>query len=151
MSAQSSDQGLSRANSLSTGSSEFLVAVSRIMLGWLFLTAGWGKITNIAGTAAYFAGLHMPGAEFGPYIIGSIELLIAIMLIFGLATRYAAFVTFVFLVIATAMAHRYWEYAAAARGAQFINFSKNIAIMSGALLLFVTGGGRYSIDAALGR
>jgi putative oxidoreductase len=32
---------------------------------------------------------------------------------------------------------------------QFNNFLKNLSIMGGALLLFVTGAGRFSVDARL--
>jgi len=39
----------------------------------------------------------------------------------------------------------------AARYGNAINFYKNISIIGGFLLLYVTGPGRYSIDAALGR
>ena len=51
----------------------------------------------------------------------------------------------------TALAHRYWEYPAAQVGAQYNNFLKNIAIMGGTLLLFVTGPGPYSIDRMLAK
>jgi putative oxidoreductase len=39
----------------------------------------------------------------------------------------------------------------AARYANVINFYKNLGIIGGCLLLYVTGPGRYSVDAALGR
>ena len=38
------------------------------------------------------------------------ELLIGFTLILGIATRYAALVCALFLIVATALAHRYWEY-----------------------------------------
>ena len=39
----------------------------------------------------------------------------------------------------------------AARYANAINFYKNVGIIGGFLLLYVTGAGRYSLDARLGR
>jgi len=42
------------------------------------------------------------------------ELGIGVALIFGIATRYASLFTFVYLIIATAIAHRYWEAQPAA-------------------------------------
>jgi putative oxidoreductase len=53
------------------------------------------------------------------------------------------------VVIATAIAHRYWTYPAPAQGAQYNNFLKNIAIMGGALAIFVAGAGRFSVDSKL--
>ena len=54
-----------------------------------------------------------------------------------------------FLIVATALAHRYWEYPAAAQMAQYLNFLKNLSILGGMMLLFVTGAGRFSIDGWL--
>jgi putative oxidoreductase len=69
----------------------------------------------------------------------------------GLATRYAAVACMAFLIVATALAHRYWEYPAAQLMGQYNNFLKNIALFGGALLLFVTGAGRFSLDRVLSR
>jgi putative oxidoreductase len=56
-----------------------------------------------------------------------------------------------FLIVATALAHRYWEYPPAQVTAQYANFLKNLALMGGALLVFVTGPGRFSIDRMLSK
>ena len=106
---------------------------------------------SIPGTIAYFTGLGVPSPGLWPYIIAPIEFLIALTLIFGLATRYAAIASFVFVVIATAIAHRYWTYPAVQQAAQYNNFTKNLPIMAAGLLLFIQGGGRYSIDAILAK
>ena len=79
------------------------------------------------------------------------ELVIGATLILGIATRYASLFTFVYLIIATAIAHRYWEAPPAAVAAQYGNFCKNLAIMGGTLLLYVLGPGRFSLDAWLRR
>ena len=68
-------------------------------------------------------------------------------LILGFGTRYAAIASFVWVLVATAIAHRYWTYPAAQQAAQYINWLKNIAIMGGTLYAFVVGAGRYSVDA----
>jgi putative oxidoreductase len=72
-------------------------------------------------------------------------------LILGLATRYAALATFVWVLVATAIGHRYWTYPAAQQAGQYNNFLKNIAIMGGALYTFVAGAGRYSVDTMLSK
>ena len=52
-----------------------------------------------------------------------------------------------FTIAATLIGHRYWEIAdAAARPMQQSHFAKNITIIGGLVLLFVTAGGRFSVD-----
>ena len=52
-----------------------------------------------------------------------------------------------FTIAATLIGHRYWEIAEpAARRMQQSHFAKNITIIGGLILLYVTGGGRFSID-----
>jgi putative oxidoreductase len=128
---------------------DFFALVGRICLGWLFLASGWPKLMNIAGFTAYLTNLKVPAPGFWawPAVIG--ELVIGITLIFGIATRYASVFTVIYLIITIALAHRYWEYPAPQQMAQYNNFLKNIAIMSGAFLLFVTGAGRFSVDGWL--
>ena len=53
------------------------------------------------------------------------------------------------MVIAFVTAHLYWQFPAAAQNLQYIFLSKDLAIAGGALALFVTGGGRISVDAML--
>lgn len=129
-----------------TGYGDAIALVARLMLGWLFLVQGWMKLMNPAGMVGYLTNLGVPAPGFWawPALLG--ELAIGIALILGLATRYAALFTFIYVLIATALAHRYWEYPQAQQTNQYNHFLKNIAIMGGALMLYVTGPGRFSID-----
>ena len=78
-----------------------------------------------------------------------IEWIIVLSLILGIGTRYGALLGFVFVVIAFATAHRYWEFPEAAQNLQRVFLSKDLAIAGGLLVLFVTGAGRFSIDSKL--
>ena len=80
-----------------------------------------------------------------------VEFVIGAALILGIGTRYAALLCALFLIWATALAHRYWEYPPAQVAAQYSNFLKNLALFGGALVLFVTGGGRFSVDRMLAK
>ena len=68
---------------------------------------------------------------------------------FGIGARYGALLGLVFVVIAFATAHRYWEFPEAAQNLQYTFLAKDLAIAGGLLLLFVTGAGRLSIDNAM--
>ncbi len=151
MQSRSSHPALSKADGFASGSTDLLLLVGRILLGWIFVAAGWGKIMNMAGFAGYLTNLGVPAVGLFSTVVPFVEFATGVCLVLGLATRYAAIVTFLFVLVATAIAHRYWEYPAAQQTAQFNNFLKNLSIMGGALAVLVTGAGRFSVDAALAK
>jgi putative oxidoreductase len=150
-SGNSSHPLLSCADGIATSATDLLLLLGRVSLGWLFLASAWGKFMNMPGYVAYLAALKVPNPEFFSWIGAPVEFLIGVTLILGLATRYAAVVCALFLIVATALAHRYWEYPASQVVAQYNNFLKNLAILGGTLLVFVTGPGPYSIDRMLSK
>jgi len=89
--------------------------------------------------------------EIMAWFAGIVEVVLGAALILGIATRYSALAYFVWVVVATAIAHRYWTYPAVQQGGQYNNWLKNIAIMGGALYAFVAGAGRYSVDGMLSK
>ena len=56
-----------------------------------------------------------------------------------------------FMIVASFSSHAYWSVPDAQRGNQTAHFWKNISMMGGLVLLFITGAGRYSVDAVLGK
>jgi putative oxidoreductase len=149
---ESSHPLLSHADSAAGTTGDALLLIGRILLGWLFLTTAWGKLFGgIDGFAGYLRALKVPAPEFWAWIGAIVEFVVGVTLILGLGTRYAALLCVLFLIVATALAHRYWEYPPAQMGAQKTNFLKNLAILGGALFLFVSGGGRFSIDRMLAK
>jgi putative oxidoreductase len=157
MSVQSSESShplLSHTDGLAASAGDAVLLVGRVLLGWLFLASSvlvGGKLWNTTGFAGYLKNLGMPAPEFFAWIGALIEAIVGVCLILGLGTRYAALLCALFLIIATALAHRYWEYPAAQLGNQYNHFLKNLAIFGGALIIFVTGAGRYSIDHMLSK
>ena len=146
----SSHSLLSGADGFANKSANVLVLIGRIMLAWVFLGVAYGTVTNFAGSLAYFTSLKFNSPELWTWGALLLELLISAILILGIGTRYGAILAFVFVLLATAIAHRYWEYPAGPQQiGQYNNFLKNISIMGGALAIFVTGAGRFSLDRAL--
>ena len=144
----SSHPSLSHADAMAASTSDFILLVGRILLGWIFVRSGYGKIFDIPAYAATFPARGLP--TFLAYIAVPAEFFGGIALMIGFATRYATLVMAVFMLVATFSSHRYWEFAdAAARRAQDSNFYKNIAILGGIFLLFACGAGRLSVDAWL--
>jgi putative oxidoreductase len=146
----SSHPSLSHADSVAATTSDFILLVGRILLGWIFARSGYGKMFDIPAYAATFSGRGLP--TFLAYIAVPAEFFGGIALIFGLATRYVVLVMIIFMLVATFSSHRYWEFTdVAARRAQDSSFYKNLAMLGGFLFLFVIGPGRFSVDAWLRR
>ena len=146
----SSHSLLSWADGFATKNADFLILLGRILLAWVFVGVAYGTITNFAGSLSYFTSLKLPAPALFTWVALVLELVMSVGLILGIGTRYAAILIFVFVVVATAIAHRYWEYPAGPQQiGQYNNFLKNISIMGGALAIFVTGAGRFSLDHAL--
>src|SRR3970040_144815 len=121
-----------------------LLLIGRVLIGALFLVAGIRKVLGYAGTVGYFAKLGFPGAEVFAVIAIVIEIGAGLMLVFGWRTRWAAWALIVFVAIATAMAHRFWEFDAAQQVNQMNHFLKNFAVIGGLLFVACFGPGRMS-------
>ena len=147
---QSSHPSLSMADGLATSTQDFVLLCGRILLGWIFVRSGYGKIFDIAAYGATFPARGMPA--WLAYIAVPAEFFGGIALLLGLATRYVVIMLVVFMLVATFSSHRYWTFTdAAQRRVQDSAFWKNIAMLGGFLFLFVTGPGRLSADAWLRR
>jgi putative oxidoreductase len=130
---------------LAAGMNGVIVLVARILIAQLFfLTA-----LSASPTTGYLTSLGVPSPALWSSLAIAVEWITAFSLIFGVGIRYGALLGTLYVVIATALAHRYWEYPQAQQVGQYTNFLKNLAIIGGLLLLFVQGAGRFSIDRML--
>ena len=127
------------------------ILLARILLVVLFAVSGWGKLTGFAATVAYMAQVGAPVPYVAAVVATAVELLGAIAIALGLWTRPIALLLALFTLGTALIGHPFWTMEGADRYANSINFYKNISIISAFLLLYVTGPGRYSVDARLGR
>jgi putative oxidoreductase len=141
---------LSHADGLATNTSDIVLLIGRILLAWIFVRSGYGKIFNVEAVANSFPLRGLP--SFLAYVAVPFEFFGGIALIFGFATRYVVLGFVIFMLVATFSSHRYWEFAdAAARRSQDSSFYKNMAMLGGFFLLFVCGAGRIGVDGWLRR
>jgi putative oxidoreductase len=144
----SSLPALSHADALAANLSDFLLLFGRILIGWIFVRSGYGKIFDIAAYSTTYPGRGLP--PMLAYIAVPVEFFGGLALVLGIATRYVTAIMMVFMLVATISSHRYWEFADAnVRRVQDGNFWKNIAMMGGLFFLFVAGPGRFSVDGWL--
>ena len=128
------------------GNARTFLLVARILIGILFLVAGIMKAMNIAGTTAYMTRLGFPAPVLMAYLSTIIELASGVLLIIGWQTRRVAWLLIVYVLIATGMAHRFWEYEPAQRVNQINHFLKNLALIGAMLYIAVSGPGSASVD-----
>ncbi|TCQ29428.1 DoxX family protein [Rhizobium sp. PP-CC-3G-465] len=123
-------------------STSAIVLVGRILLSIIFIVAGFGKITNLSGTAGYFAGAGLPVPMVTAVIVSLVELVGGIFILVGFFTRPTAYVLAAFCIATAFIAH----FNFADMG-QAINFQKNFAMAGGFLVLAAFGPGALSVDA----
>jgi putative oxidoreductase len=124
--------------------------IGRSLIGLLFLVAGVRKIMFFAGSAGYLAKLGFPASEAMTVLAIVIEIGAGIMLIAGWKTKWASWLLLAFVVIATIMAHRFWQFDATQYANQLNHFLKNLAIVGGLLYVITFGAGATSADAKKG-
>jgi len=113
----------------------------RVLLSVLFILAGYGKLTDLAGTAGWFGSIGLPVPAVTAVVVGLVELLGGLAILVGFRTRVAAIVLALFTLGATAVAHLDFSQAGNA-----LMLQKNLAIAGGFLLLAVLGAGAFSLD-----
>jgi len=115
--------------------------IGRLLLAYIFVMSGYGKIGGFAGTAKYMASKDLPMVDV--LLVGAIivELIGGLMLAVGWKARWAAWAIFLFLIPVTLIFHPAWADAG-----QTIQLNKNLAIMGGMLYIAFMGPGKLSLD-----
>lgn len=131
---------------IAPGVADAAALVGRILLAFLFLKSGWGKIGGFEQTAAMMASKGIPMAQVALAITILIELGAGLMLVVGYKARWAALAIALWLIPVTFMFHGYWNVPADQVMNQTNHFFKNAAIFGGMLMVFAFGPGRYSLD-----
>jgi putative oxidoreductase len=134
----------------SVKSDDVIVLLGRVALGAIFVKSGLQKLMALSAFAASLASRGVPQSSMLAVIGATVEFVGGIMIVTGFRARPASLLMILFVIVATGISHRYWEYAdTAARRAQESQFFKNLSILGGFLLLYVCGPGRFSLDTLL--
>jgi len=129
-----------------TANKDWAALVGRILLGIVFIPAGFSKIGGFAGTAGYIASKGLPLPEVGAAIAIVAEIVAGIALVVGWKTRWAALLLAVFTLVATVFFHAFWAVPAEQHMTQYLMFMKNVGIVGGLLAFYAFGPGRFSLD-----
>ena len=122
------------------------LAAARITLGWVFLQSGWGKLHNLEGVTEFFVSLGVPFAQVQAPMVAGIEFGGGLLLLLGLATRFAALplVGVMLVAIRTALWDDIHDLSDLFGLAEF----GYVVLLSG---LVVFGAGSLSLDALVRR
>jgi putative oxidoreductase len=133
-----------------SGIHDELILAARLLLATLFLIFGWRKLRDYSGTVSQMVQLGVPTPVLATVVAIVMELPVAFAVAFGVFTRPAAALMALYSLGTALIGHRYWTV----QGADYVDsldgFYKDLSIMGGFLLLFMTGAGKYSVDALLG-
>ena len=127
-----------------------LILAARLLLAALFLIFGWRKLTDYSGTVSQMAQFSVPMPLLAAAAATFMELPVAFAVAVGAFARLSALLMFFYTLGTALFGHRYWTQKGAARIDNMDGFYKNLGIMGGFLLLYITGAGNYSLDALRG-
>ena len=113
-----------------------LALIARVLMAYIFLVAGWGKISAYSATVGYMESMGVPGALLPLTIL--VEFGGGLALLFGFQARFAAFGLGLFSMITAFIFHDGTQDS--------INFMKNFAMAGGLFFLMLHGTGKMSLD-----
>lgn len=131
--------------------------IGRIAFVAIFLVSGVTKLMSITATAAAIqAKFTIPAAlaavaasaegatgmtayQLLAIVIGVIEILFPLLIIFNIASRFAAVVLLLYTAVVTYFIHDFWNMTGDLRADNMINALKNLSLMGGFLILMVLG------------
>ncbi len=114
----------------------------RIVLGIIFIAHGYPKLFKFKGYKEKFKSIGFP--PFVLVLVGIAEFVGGIGAIFGFLTRFTAIVWAIMMIVATYLKAFKWNKGL------LDGYELDLALLAGALTLFVLGAGSLSIDALIG-
>lgn len=141
---------LAKFESLASGLQPLLLLVFRLYWGLSFVQTGWGKLTHLARTTAYFADLGLPLPQVNAIAAGSTECLGGLLLALGLFARPAAVPLIFTMIVAYATADREAWHAVFSDPDKFTSAAPFLFLLA-ALVVLAFGPGKLSLDALVFR
>jgi putative oxidoreductase len=119
---------------------------ARIVVGWVFLWSGWGKLQNLPAVTENFVGWHIPAPQLLAPFVSGVEFFGGLFLLLGLLTRISAGALGITMIVAIVSAK--WADVDSLETLLGFDETEYLALF---LWLAIAGAGAVSIDAFLGR
>jgi putative oxidoreductase len=127
-----------------------VILAARLCLATLFLIFGWRKLRDYSGTVSQIVQLGGPMPVVAAAVAIFMELPVAFAVAIGAFARLSALLMVLYTLGTALIGHRYWTIPGADRVDSMDGFYKDLSIMGGFLLLYITGAGKYSVDVMCG-
>src|SRR5690242_11111470 len=127
-----------------------LLLLSRLLMMLLFIIFGWKKLIGFGATIGYFTHLGLPLPVLAAAIALVMEFFVGVAIVLGLFTRPLAILLAIYTLATAIIGHPFWTMSGGEAVANEINFFKNVSIIAGLFVLYLTGAGRFSLDRMLG-
>ena len=128
----------------------YVSVVGRLLLALMFIVAGFGKLTNLQGTAGYIASGDLPAPMVLAVLVGLLELVGGLALVVGYQVRWVGLALALFTLAASVLFHAYWSAPADQQMVAQMLFMKNLSVAGGMFLISALGAGPLSLDARRG-
>lgn len=124
----------------------WLLLLARLCFASLFLPDAVRKLMAIDGFAQSLAARGVPAAGALAWVGTIADLAGALGVLLGWRTRASALLLIAFTIIATALAHRFWDAPGPQQVSESLQFFHNCALVGAFILLILRGPGPLSID-----
>ncbi len=118
--------------------------VARIVVGWVFLWTGWGKLTHLPLVTENFGLWGVPAPEILAPFVSGVEFFGGILLLLGLLTRISAGALGVVMIVAVKVAQ--WDEVDSLQTFLGLEEIMYLAIF---VWLAIAGAGRVAVDHLL--
>ena len=119
----------------------FVMALARLLMSSLFVWDGIVQLRDPAGTARYFASVHVPAPNVVVWISIPVHLLGGLALLAGFYSRWAAA-----LLALVCLGTAFGVHLPAGDQDNMIHFYKNLVMTGGFLYVIAFGPGGLSLD-----
>ncbi len=135
-----------------------VILVARILLSFIFILSGFGKLADPSATAGMITGAGLPAATALAYLAGLFELVTGLFVLVGFQTKLTGWALALFCIFTGAVFHSGtvvvpgWPDAALGwiNTLNQIMMMKNFTLAGAYILLATVGAGAYSLDARRG-
>jgi putative oxidoreductase len=118
----------------------------RIVVGWVFMWSGWGKLQNLPAIIENFAGWKIPAPHLLAPFVSGVEFFGGIFLLLGLMTRISAGALGVTMIVAIISAK--WDQVDSLETLLGFDETEYLALFA---WLAIAGPGSVSLDRLLNR